>query len=155
MASQFEICILPSKAPLDGASCCISRALPGIDLGLQDAAIGNASVQTLATKNANLDLRHVQPARVFGCVVELDSTQEFVGSTLAQNVIEALPEVRVEVVQHQVDTARLGVNACEQFANEGNEVARFSEDLTVRRQFQRSAQMPPAASSSQPVDLRQ
>ena len=122
MTPQLAICILPSEAPFNGASLCISRLLPSIDFNLQGIAIGNASIQALACEDADFDLRHVEPTRVFWCVVKLYAAQKFVGRSWAQYVIKAFPEVRVEVVQHQMNTACLRVSPREQFVNESNEV---------------------------------
>jgi len=56
--------------------------------------IGNAPIQTLATKDANLDLCHVQPARVLRVVVKLHPTQELGSRAIAQHIVKALSEVR-------------------------------------------------------------
>jgi hypothetical protein len=74
---------------------------------------GNPPIQALAAEDADLDLCHVQPTRVFGRVVKLHPAQEFCGRALTQYIVETFFEVRIEVVQHQVDSARLGVSAGE------------------------------------------
>jgi len=108
MRSEFLIRILSSEPPFDGSSLVVARLLPGIDLGSQQAAVGDSPIQALTTEDADLDLRHVQPTRVLGCVVELHATQEPCSRAPAQHIVETLSEVSIQVVQHQVNAARLG-----------------------------------------------
>lgn len=54
----------------------VAGLLPGIDFRLQKFSTGNAPIQALAAEDADLDLRHAQPARVLWGVVELDAMQE-------------------------------------------------------------------------------
>jgi len=70
------ICVLSSKRPLDGSLQCVSRLLPGINLAAQEVPAVDAPVQALTTQDADLDLRHVQPACMLERVVELDALQE-------------------------------------------------------------------------------
>lgn len=63
------------------------------------------ALQKLATEDADLDLGHIQPTRMLGCVVELHSAQELGGRAFAQHVVEALSGVDVQVVQNQVNSA--------------------------------------------------
>ena len=81
---QLAISILTRKVPLNGSLLGIAGLLPGIDFCLQNLSAGNASVQTLPTEDAHLDLSHIDPTRVLGRVVELHSTQEFLGSAYPQ-----------------------------------------------------------------------
>ena len=75
MASELLVRILASELPLDGALLGVSILLPSIDLASQRLRTGNAPIQALAGENADLDLRHVQPARMLGRVVELHPAQ--------------------------------------------------------------------------------
>ena len=122
MMPKLTVCILSSEVPFNGASLCVSRLLPCIDFGLQGMAIGDASIQALAAEDANFDLRHVEPARVFGRVVKLDAAQELAGRSLTQHIIETFPEMGVEIVQHQMYAACPGIDTGEQFFNERDEV---------------------------------
>ena len=49
----------------------VSLGLPCVDLGNEAVAAFDATIETLAFENADLDLNHVEPAGVFGRVVEL------------------------------------------------------------------------------------
>ena len=109
MPPHLLICVLSSEGPLDGSPQCVSRLLPGIDLAAQELPAVDAPVQALAAEDSNLDLRHVQPTCVLGRVVEFDAPQELFRGAYSQHVIEALPEVGIQVVEHQVNTARLGI----------------------------------------------
>jgi hypothetical protein len=76
---RFPICFLARDVPFDGPSFLVACLLPGINLGDQQIKTGNAPIQTLSTENAKLDLRHVQPTRVFWGAVERHATQQFGG----------------------------------------------------------------------------
>ena len=110
MLPKLAVCILSSEAPFNGASLCVSRFLPCIDFGLQGMVVGDASIQALAAEDANFDLGHVEPARVFGRVVKLDAAQELASRSLTQHIIETFPEMGVEVVQHQMYAACPSIN---------------------------------------------
>ena len=142
MTPKLAVCILSGEAPLNGASLCVSRLLPCVDFCLQGIAIGDASIQALAAQDTNLDLRHIEPARVFWCVVKLYAAQEFVGRALTQHIIEAFPEMGVEVVQHQMNAACPGIHTREQFVDERDEVVVVKEavvtaDATLHAQISR------------------
>src|SRR5665811_541879 len=122
MPCQLSIRILSSEVPLDGSSFLVAGLLPRIDFGFQKFSIGNAPIQALAAENSNLDLSHVQPARVLWCVVKLHATQELRGRAVAKHIVKALSEVSVQVIEHQVNSSRLGVCASEQVIDEGDEV---------------------------------
>ena len=121
MASQFSICILSREVPLDGSLFGVLRLLPSVYFRLQKLSTGNTPIQPLTAKYDDLDLGHVEPARVLGCVVKLHTTKELRSCTLVQHIVKALSEVGVEVVQHQVNSARLGIYASEQPIEEGDE----------------------------------
>ena len=70
MPTELQICILTGERPLDGALRSVARLLPSVDFALKELTAGDAPVQTLTTEDADFDLRHVQPARVLGRVVE-------------------------------------------------------------------------------------
>jgi hypothetical protein len=64
MTSEFSISVLSSELALDGSLKCVAIVLPRSDFAAQGLLAGNAPVQALATEDADLDLCHVQPARV-------------------------------------------------------------------------------------------
>ncbi|SDH44016.1 hypothetical protein SAMN05428952_10144 [Nitrosomonas sp. Nm132] len=68
MLLHFLIRILPNEHPLDRSALGITPLLPGIRLSSERVAVVPASIQTLPIKDADLDLRHVEPSwRVSGC----------------------------------------------------------------------------------------
>ena len=71
MSAELLICILTSERPLDGSLSGVTSLLPRVNLALQKVAVFNAPLQALTAEDADFDLRHVQPTRVLGCVVEL------------------------------------------------------------------------------------
>ena len=59
---------------------------------------------------------------MFRRVVEYGSTQQRAGFLDAEHLLEALAEMGIEVVQHQMDALRLGIDLLEQVLDEGHEV---------------------------------
>ena len=76
MSTELLICVLTGERPPDGSLCDVTGLLPGVNLALQSVSTFNTPVQALPIEDADLDLRHVQPTRVLGRVVELHPAQE-------------------------------------------------------------------------------
>src|SRR3972149_9832219 len=122
MVTQLSIRILASKRPLDATSFGVAFALPSIDLAPGSRFVRQSSPETLAIQDTDLDFRHVQPACVLGGVVEHDSAQKRSGSHWAELLFEALAEMRVEVVENQVNLSGGGVGALKQSLYEADEI---------------------------------
>src|SRR3954470_7314125 len=54
----------------------VAPALPGGDLPLEILLVVDATVQALALEHPDLNLDHVEPARVLGGIVELQPLQD-------------------------------------------------------------------------------
>ena len=52
--------------------------LPSIDLGDETVTVRDAPIQALAAQHADLDFDHVEPAGVFGGVMEFDFLKDAV-----------------------------------------------------------------------------
>src|SRR6266511_747439 len=64
--------ILGREAPVDATTGSVACRLPGHDLPLQRQPISHPPIQALLRQHAQLDLGHVQPAAMLGCVVDLE-----------------------------------------------------------------------------------
>lgn len=93
----------------------VASLLEDIDLGLQKPTIVNAPIQALTTENADFDLCHVQPACIFWGVPKLHAAQDFGGPALAQYVVEAFSNMRVEVIQNQKNLVMGGTDGEQAF----------------------------------------
>ncbi len=122
MSPELLIGILSRELPLDGLAQRVSSGLPSIDFALQKPRSWNSAIQALAAEDSDLNLGHVEPTRVLRCVVEVHSAQQGAGRTFAQYVVEALSEVDVQVVQHEVHLARGRVRVGQKRLDEDNEV---------------------------------
>jgi hypothetical protein len=122
MPAEFSISVLAGELPLDGATPLVAIGLPDVYFALQKVYAGDSTIQALATEDADFDLSHVQPTRVLGSVVKAHAAQQFAGRLAAQHIVEALPEVRVQVVQHEVNAARGCVGVGQQSLHECHEV---------------------------------
>src|SRR6185437_17146569 len=110
------------KRPLDATSLGIAPSLPCCHLGDERLLLGGTARQALALEDADLDLGHVQPARMLGCVMELDPAQQGGGRLEAEHFLEAGTQVRVEIVHHQVNLTGLGIPAAQEPADKGDEI---------------------------------
>src|SRR5882762_8768974 len=109
MATESSIRIFAGKRPIDAASRAIALALPRANFVPGSGLVHQPPSEALALHDADLDLRHVQPTRVLGCVVELHAAQQSAGARATQHVLEARSEVDVEVVQNQVNLPGGGI----------------------------------------------
>lgn len=90
MSAKLLICILSNELPLDGSAQLVSSGLPGVDFALQELRSWEATIQSLAAEYADLDLCHVESARMFGRVVKVHPAQQCAGRTLAQQELAPL-----------------------------------------------------------------
>jgi hypothetical protein len=61
---------------------------PSGDFTAEPFWIVDSAIQTLATQDADLDLEHVEPACVFGGVVELQPSQDAPGFSGRERLVE-------------------------------------------------------------------
>ena len=106
MPAELSISVLAGELPFDGATLLVAIGLPSVDFALQKVYAGDSTIQALATEDADFDLGHVEPTGVLGRVVKAHAAQPFAGRLAAQHIVEALPEVRIQVVQHELMIAR-------------------------------------------------
>ena len=122
MATQVPICIPARKGPLDAASSGVAPPLPRRYLGGENSLLGSAARQALALQNPDLDLGHIQPARMLGGVVKLNPAQQCSGRLHTKHLLEAFAQMRVEIVQDQVNLAYVAIPAAQQPADESDEI---------------------------------
>src|ERR1700687_4015050 len=122
MATQLSICVPTRKGPLDAASSGVTPPLPRRHLGSEGSLLGGTTRQALALQKTDLDLGPIEPARMFGCVVELDPAQQRRGCLYTEHFVEARAQMRVAVVQDPGDLAYRGIAAAQHPADEGDEI---------------------------------
>src|SRR5436309_6718791 len=122
MSAHLPIRVLPCEAPFDATVCGIAALLPSHDLGSKQSAIGQTSIKALAIEDTDLDFGHVEPTAVLRRVVKYDTTQQGLRGGDPEYLLEADAEVRIEVVQDQMNAPCRGVDVVEQIFDEGHEV---------------------------------
>src|SRR5487761_1933828 len=122
MASELSICILAGERPINAASFGIASALPAIDFAPRARPVHQSSPKALTIQDADLDLCHVQPARMLGRVMKLHASQQPAGGRRTEHLLEAGSEMGVQVVQNQVNLSGRGITALKQVLYEGDEV---------------------------------
>ena len=68
--TEFPIGLLASKGPLDTAALSVAALLPCRDLTYHRFPVRESAVETLAFKDADFNLGHIEPAGMFGRIVE-------------------------------------------------------------------------------------
>jgi len=114
MATQLSICVATGKSPLDATSSGVAAPLPGRYLGGEGVLLGSTACQALALQDADLDLGHVQPAGMGRRVVELDLAQQCRSGLYTEHFLEAAAQMRVEIVQYQMNLACLRIAPVQQ-----------------------------------------
>jgi hypothetical protein len=122
MPSHFCICVLPSERPLDATLLRVPAQLPGIHLGDERGLIRQTPIKALAVKNADFDFSHVEPDGMFWHVMKDDTSQQRLCLLDTEHLLEALTEMGVEIVHHQMDAPRRGINLLEQVLYKSHEV---------------------------------
>jgi len=122
MPSHFHIRILSRERPSDASALIVSATLPRVDFIGERGAVRQSAIKALAVKDADFDFRHVQPTGVLWRVVKDDASQEFVGDADAEHLLEALAEMRVEVVEYQMDATCRRIDLFEQVLDKSDEV---------------------------------
>ena len=122
MSTQLAICVLACEFPFDPSSRGIALLLPLSDFCLKQLRRGDALSGALPIHDPDFDLRHVQPTGVLGSVVELDALQQRRCRWLTQYIHESLPEMRVEVVQNEMNHERRRIHRLDKVLDEGHKV---------------------------------
>ena len=74
--------------------------LPGSGLGDQLLGAVDATIEALGGQHANLDFHHVQPAGVFGNIMELQAVEQAPGFGRREGLIECAGRVGRKIIQH-------------------------------------------------------
>src|SRR4051794_22818709 len=94
------------EGPVDLESLSIDRAIPGGGIGAQSRqGWETPRAEALTGEDANFDLRLIEPAGMFGRVVDGEATPDCVGFDWAKMAHQRTPGMRTQVVHHQMDGA--------------------------------------------------
>jgi len=107
---QLDTCIRGCETPIDGSPIRVSLGFPRQRFACQKFSLRDISFQTLATKNVQFDLGHIEPTTMFRCEVKLQSVQDAAGFRWLEGFIQGRGCMSVQVVFNQ-DTA-LGIGKC-------------------------------------------
>jgi len=104
------------ELPFDFRLRLVAVALPSVDFVSEFVSIRDSAVETLASKDSQFDLRHVQPTSVFRCVVNFEFVDQAAGFFGREGRVERRRFVSVEVVLNEHDFLRVGVHHVNQMA---------------------------------------
>ena len=97
-------------------------SFPSGDFSDQLLLAGDAPIQTLTTQNADFDLDHVQPACMFGNIVELEPSQHASRLVGGKGLVERTGGMGRQIVEDDPDALCLGVMDIGEIAHAGGEV---------------------------------
>src|SRR5215471_7343278 len=85
---QLGASTLGREHPVDAGADSIALTLPSTDLGDEAVRVWEAPIQALAAQHADLDLDHIEPAGVFGGVVEFGFLKDAVSFGRREGFVE-------------------------------------------------------------------
>src|SRR5579862_4466989 len=100
---------LDGKHPVDARALGIPASLPSGDLRDERRLFGDATPEALSDHHADLDLDHVQPARVLWCEMEFDAAQDAAGLFGREALVQRGCRVSRQVVEDDADALSLGI----------------------------------------------
>src|SRR5215216_188726 len=106
---ELDASIGAGEAPVYGALGRVALGFPRTHFLGKRFLIGDALIQALASEHTQLDLGHVQPRAVLGCVMNLQLTSDAPGLGWGERFIQGGGSMGVEVVQNQHDLLGLWV----------------------------------------------
>lgn len=108
--AELLACFCACEPPVDGDAVAVHLAVPGLGFPSKLAERrDSASAQTLAAEQADLDLRLVEPASVFGRVMHGEPVPQPAADLFSEALHDGLAAVRTQIVQHQMDGTGSGV----------------------------------------------
>lgn len=98
---QLDTCTSGCETPIDCSPIRVSLGFPRQRFACQKFSMRDISIQTLAAKNAQLDLGHIEPTAMLGCEVELQSVQDTAGFSWLEGFILGSRCMGIQVVFNQ------------------------------------------------------
>src|SRR2546423_13525524 len=99
--------IVGGEAPRDGTVLSIALGLQGGDALAQVLHACHTTRQTATSKDTDLDLGHIQPTAMFGCIVKLHPLQNAAGLLPLQGFIQRWTRMGIVVMLHDADLFNL------------------------------------------------
>ena len=138
---EFGSGVVGAEPPVDGDGRCVALSLVGGDLALQGVGVGISPLEAGATQRAEFDLRHVEPAGVFGRVVKLEPLHDAPGLSSREGLVKGGHAVGVQIVQYHSNHRSIGVGHVNQPAHLLGEVLHgASFVIATWRQLARGSQ---------------
>ena len=113
-----------SKGPLDGLPLGVATSLPSGHLTSEELLVADSAVQALTPECGDLDFGDVQPACMFGCVVEDHPAKKLGRGAGAKGLLKAGAERGTQVVENQMDACGRTIHGADQMLYEGDELRR-------------------------------
>lgn len=102
------------KAPVDPGLSLVPLQFQGLDLPAEGFLIGETLSQATAGDDAELDLRHIQPTAMLGCVVKFQPFGDAPSLRCGKDLLQGRNAVGVQIVQNQPDYRNMGIGLVHQ-----------------------------------------
>src|SRR5215510_10746674 len=96
------------KAPINSRLLHVALVLPGRDFSLERSFVGYTTVEALVLQNTQLDLGHVQPTAMLGCVMKLDMSGNSPSRRSLKPCIQSSQIRGIATAKHGKNHPRLG-----------------------------------------------
>ena len=106
---EFVSGVLDAKAPVDATLSFVPLQSQGLDLSAEGCLVGETLPETDAGEDAELDLRHIQPAAMLGRVVKLQPFGDAPGLRRRKGLIQRRHLVGVQIAQDHSDHRDVGI----------------------------------------------
>ncbi len=96
---EFRPSVLGAEAPINGGVGGIALPLQGLDFPAEGGLVGDTPPEAGAGQHAKLDLRHVKPTAVLGCVVELQPFNDTPDLRGREGLVQGSWTMGVQIIQ--------------------------------------------------------
>src|SRR4030043_1236371 len=98
---KFSTCLSVSKLPIDFGLPVIPVIFPGRDVTLHDIKGRDSPIQTLSIQGAEFNFCHIEPATVFGCVMDIETLCQTPGFSWLKNLIKRRKSMGIQIIHDQ------------------------------------------------------
>src|ERR671926_273802 len=120
---EFGASILSGKSPIDRSFAGIASILPCGNFSFELLFGTNATVEALSAEGTQLNLSHIEPAGMFGGVVEFQLFNDAPSFFWLKKLVKSRKDMRIEIIQHKNHSFCLRIIDIHEFSNKLNPIS--------------------------------
>ena len=106
---EFGAGIEDVEAPVDAGLSLVPHLFHGLDLPAERFLVGETLSEATAGEDAELDLRHIEPAAMLGRVVKLQPLGDALSLWERKGLVQRRHPVGIQAIQDQTDHRNVGI----------------------------------------------